>query len=107
MVVIVVHRQDVVHQGAVHQDVVHQDVVHQDVVDVVDVVVNIFFCQQDYFYKRGVVIKKQTIWVDGQNGEPVQRSKWLPDYNIPIFTQEKEYLYNLIPVIQITEDNIA
>jgi tRNA(His) 5'-end guanylyltransferase len=58
-------------------------------------------------YKRGVVIKKQTIWVDGQNGEPVQRSKWLPDYNIPIFTQEKEYLYNLIPVIKITEDNIV
>jgi tRNA(His) guanylyltransferase len=58
-------------------------------------------------YKRGVVIKKQTIWVDGQNGEPVQRSKWLPDYNIPIFTQEKEYLYNLIPVIQIIEDNIV
>jgi tRNA(His) guanylyltransferase len=58
-------------------------------------------------YKRGVVVKKQTIWVDGQNGEPIQRSKWLPDYNIPIFTQEREYLYKLIPTIQISEDNIA
>jgi tRNA(His) 5'-end guanylyltransferase len=52
-------------------------------------------------YKRGVVVKKQTIWVEGQNGESVQRSKWLPDYNIPIFTQEREYLYNLIPKNEI------
>jgi tRNA(His) guanylyltransferase len=51
-------------------------------------------------YKRGVIIKKETIWIDGQNGEPVQRSKWLPDYQTPIFTQDKEYLYNLIPIIQ-------
>ena len=52
-------------------------------------------------YKRGTVIKKQTVFVDGQNGDPVQRNKWLPDYNTPIFTEEKEYLYNLIPTIQI------
>ena len=57
-------------------------------------------------YKRGVVIRKQTIFVDGQMGD-VQRSKWLPDYDTPIFTQEKEYLYRLIPTIQINEDNIA
>ena len=57
-------------------------------------------------YKRGVVIRKQTIFVDGQMGD-VQRSKWLPDYDTPIFTQEKEYLYRLIPTIQISEDNIA
>ena len=50
-------------------------------------------------YKRGTVIKKQIIYIDGQDGEPVMRSKWLPDYNTPIFTQEKEYLYNLIPTI--------
>lgn len=58
-------------------------------------------------YKRGVVVKRHVVTVNGSNGEPVTRSKWLPDYNTPIFTQEKEYLYNLIPVIQITEDNIA
>lgn len=52
-------------------------------------------------YKRGTIIKKQLVFVDGQDGEPVQRNKWLPDYNTPIFTQEKEYLYNLIPTIQI------
>jgi tRNA(His) 5'-end guanylyltransferase len=52
-------------------------------------------------YKRGVIIKKQLIFVDGENGEPVQRNKWLPDYNTPIFTQDKEYLYNLIPTIKI------
>jgi len=51
-------------------------------------------------YKRGVVIKKQEIWVEGANGESVQRSKWLPDYDIPVFTQDKEYLYKLIPIIQ-------
>lgn len=52
-------------------------------------------------YKRGVVIKRENIWVDGQNGEQVQRSKWLPDYNTPIFTQDREYLYKLIPTISL------
>lgn len=42
-----------------------------------------------------------------EKGEPIQRSKWLPDYDIPIFTQERDYLYNLIPVIKITEDNVV
>jgi len=37
----------------------------------------------------------------GQNGEPVQRSKWIPDYNIPIFTQDREYLMSLIPKSEI------
>ena len=50
-------------------------------------------------YKRGVVIKKHSIFIDGENGEPVQRSKWIPDYNTPIFTQDKDYLYNLIPKV--------
>jgi tRNA(His) 5'-end guanylyltransferase len=52
-------------------------------------------------YKRGTIIRKQKLFVEGQNGEPVERSKWLPDYNTPIFTQDKEYLYNLIPTITI------
>ncbi len=47
-------------------------------------------------YKRGLVVKRQTIIVDGMNGEPIQRNKWLPDYNIPIFTQDKEYLEKLM-----------
>lgn len=49
-------------------------------------------------YKRGVVVKKGTIWVDGENDEPVQRNKWLPDYNTPEFSKDREYLQNLIPV---------
>lgn len=57
-------------------------------------------------YKRGVVIKRHVVTVDGSNG-PVFRTKWLPDYNTPIFTQEKEYLYKLIPTIQISEDNVV
>jgi tRNA(His) 5'-end guanylyltransferase len=52
-------------------------------------------------YKRGTVIKKTEFTVEGPNGEEAKRSKWLPDYNTPIFTQEKEYLYNLIPTIEI------
>ena len=48
-------------------------------------------------YKRGTVIKKVNITVEGPNGEEAKRSKWVPDYNTPIFTKETEYLYNLIP----------
>jgi len=51
-------------------------------------------------YKRGTVIKKQQIFVDGAEG-PVARNKWLPDYTTPIFTQEKEYLHDLIPTVEI------
>lgn len=52
-------------------------------------------------YKRGAVIKRTEFTVEGPNGEEAKRNKWLPDYNTPIFTQEKEYLYNLIPTIEI------
>jgi tRNA(His) 5'-end guanylyltransferase len=51
-------------------------------------------------YKRGVIIKKENIFLEGPNGEAVQRSKWIPDYQTPIFTQDKDYLYNLIPIIK-------
>lgn len=51
-------------------------------------------------YKRGVVIKKENIFLEGKNGEAVQRSKWIPDYETPIFTQDKDYLHKLIPIIQ-------
>jgi tRNA(His) guanylyltransferase len=48
-------------------------------------------------YKRGVVVKKSTIDFGVENGKPMLRTKWLPDYETPIFTQDKEYLQNLIP----------
>ena len=51
-------------------------------------------------YKRGTVIKKYPYEVDGPNGEKAIRNKWIP-VETPIFTQEKEFLYNLIPIIQI------
>lgn len=51
-------------------------------------------------YKRGTVIKKTQIFIDGAEG-PVARNKWLPDYKTPIFSQETEYLYKLIPTIEI------
>ncbi len=50
-------------------------------------------------YKRGTVIKKTSYTVEGPNGEEALRNKWLPDYNTPIFTQETEYLYKLIPTV--------
>lgn len=48
-------------------------------------------------YKRGLIIKRHAVEVNGINGLTVIRNKWLPDYNTPIFTQEKEYLMSLIP----------
>jgi tRNA(His) guanylyltransferase len=52
-------------------------------------------------YKRGTVIKKQQYIIEGPNGEEATRNKWLPDYKTPIFTQDTEYLYTLIPNINI------
>jgi tRNA(His) 5'-end guanylyltransferase len=49
-------------------------------------------------YKRGVVVKRQAIWVDGENGDVVQRNKWIPDYDTPEFSKDREYLQKLIPV---------
>lgn len=41
------------------------------------------------YFKRGRVIRKEA----NESG----RVKWVVDRNIPIFSQEKDYLYNLIP----------
>lgn len=60
-------------------------------------------------YKRGVVISKKTILKDvinptdmDCNSEPevlsVTRSKWMVDFEIPIFTKDKQYLFDLIPI---------
>ena len=51
-------------------------------------------------YKRGTVIKKHTFDIEGPNGEPATRNKWVPA-ETPIFTENKEFLYNLIPTIEI------
>jgi tRNA(His) 5'-end guanylyltransferase len=51
-------------------------------------------------YKRGVVIKRHTYELDGPNDTPVTRSKWIP-VETPIFTWDKQFLYNLIPTIEI------
>lgn len=50
-------------------------------------------------YKRGTVITKEIYTKDTSNG-PVTRSKWV-SVETPIFTQEKDFLYNMIPVIGI------
>jgi tRNA(His) guanylyltransferase len=48
-------------------------------------------------YKRGTAIIKKTICISEDDSDCVNRSRWLPDYNTPIFTQDKEYLQKLIP----------
>ncbi len=51
-------------------------------------------------YKRGAIIKKHTFEIPGDNGEPVTRSKWVP-IEPPVFTEDKQFLYSLIPTIEI------
>lgn len=48
-------------------------------------------------YKRGTVIRKVKFEKLGPNGEKAIRSKWDADPEIPIFTQDKEYITKLIP----------
>jgi tRNA(His) 5'-end guanylyltransferase len=60
-------------------------------------------------FKRGSIIKKFPIQVEIKEfpkeaigfGGYATRNKWLPDARTPIFTQEKQYLYDLIPTIEI------
>lgn len=47
-------------------------------------------------YKRGVVISKKAITMQDEKGDDYIRNKWIPDYEIPIFTQDKEYLENIV-----------
>jgi tRNA(His) 5'-end guanylyltransferase len=47
-------------------------------------------------YKRGVVISKKSITYQNEGGEDYVRTKWIPDYNIPIISQDKEYLENIV-----------
>jgi len=48
-------------------------------------------------YKRGSVIKKETIVFEKAHNELVTRNKWIVDDNTPIFTENREYLLDLIP----------
>lgn len=47
-------------------------------------------------FKRGTVVKKEKVEMV-RNGQIFERNKWLPDYDTPIFSQNKEYLEKLIP----------
>ena len=51
-------------------------------------------------YKRGSIIKKHEYQVDDGFGGYVTRTKWVP-VETPIFTEDKQFLYNLIPTIEI------
>jgi tRNA(His) 5'-end guanylyltransferase len=48
-------------------------------------------------FKRGAVVRKIEIEKIGLNGDKVIRNKWETDLETPIFTQDKDYLRNLIP----------
>jgi tRNA(His) 5'-end guanylyltransferase len=60
-------------------------------------------------FKRGSIIKKFPIQVEIKEnpkgeigvGGYATRNKWLPDARTPVFTQDKQYLYDLIPTIEI------
>jgi tRNA(His) guanylyltransferase len=53
----------------------------------------------DVKYKRGLVIKRTIILIPTSmpDTDSIMRNKWLPDYKTPIFSQETDYLYSLIP----------
>lgn len=51
-------------------------------------------------YKRGTIIKKHSFEIEGPNNEIVIRSKWIP-VETPKFTEQKDLLYGLIPVVQL------
>lgn len=48
-------------------------------------------------YKRGTVIRKVQFEKLGPKGEKAVRNRWEADPEIPIFTEDKEYLKKLIP----------
>ena len=49
--------------------------------------------------KRGSIIRKFQIEKTNNQGEIVNRSKWMADQETPIFTQDREFLGNMIPKI--------
>jgi tRNA(His) 5'-end guanylyltransferase len=51
-------------------------------------------------FKRGLIIKKHVFQSEALNGDDVTRSKWVPDFATPIFTEDTGYLYELIPTIK-------
>lgn len=48
-------------------------------------------------YKRGTVIRKIQFEKLGPNGEKAIRNRWEADQEIPIFTEDKDYLKKFIP----------
>jgi tRNA(His) 5'-end guanylyltransferase len=53
-------------------------------------------------YKRGIVINRKEISVPTlttNSIENIMRKKWVLDNDTPIFTQDKEFLFNMIPII--------
>lgn len=50
-------------------------------------------------YKRGTVIKKVQFEKTGPKGEKAIRNRWEADPEIPIFTEDKDYLIKLMPSI--------
>jgi tRNA(His) guanylyltransferase len=51
------------------------------------------------YFKRGRIIRKEI--------NEAGRTKWAVDRNIPIFSQEPDYLYNLIPEEELYEPQVA
>lgn len=48
--------------------------------------------------KRGVCVVKESYDMSGPDGEGVQRTRWVLDSEIPIFTQDRAYLQRFVDV---------
>ena len=51
-------------------------------------------------YKRGLVVSRKEVEFENDKNETITRTKWLPDYDIPIFSKDNDYLQNLFPIIK-------
>ena len=49
-------------------------------------------------YKRGLVVSRKLIEFLDDKDNLITRNKWIPNYEIPIFTQDREYLQSLFPI---------
>jgi len=48
------------------------------------------------FFKRGVCIEKRKVVLESSNKGVVEREKWFVNNEIPIFTQDRDYIENLL-----------
>jgi tRNA(His) 5'-end guanylyltransferase len=50
------------------------------------------------FFKRGVCVKKETMEIESSTKGLIKRDKWIIDDEIPIFTQDRDYIERLLKI---------